>query len=294
MELPPFIQSHVPLAPLSSYKTGGPAQFFSEPQHIHDVMEALAWSRSNNTEVFLLGKGTNLIFSDQGFPGLVIHLGKKFQWQKWEGNQVGVASGVLLYTLVREAIQRNLAGIECLGGIPGSVGGATWMNAGAYGQEIGDSIVEVTSCTPEGHLITRSAKECQFTYRSSIFCHNQEIILESVLKLNPGHKPELQKKMSETLQKRKQTQPLQFPNAGSVFKRPAQGHPGELIERSGCKGLRVGGAEVSELHANFIINRGGATSTDIWKLSEIVVERVQKHTGVTLEREVRWIGPLPS
>lgn len=280
-----------PLAPLTSFRVGGRARYFVEPQNSAEVQQHLAWAKEQSLSVFVLGKGTNLIVSDEGFDGLVMYLGAHYNFAEWSDTSVHAAAGVLLATVVRESVRRGLAGMECLGGIPGTVGGAVAINAGAYGQEIKMVAHDVLSCTQDGQLVKRFNNECHFTYRDSIYSANHEIVLEATFQLCPDDKEKLSAKMTETLAHRKRTQPLQWPNAGSIFKRPDGKFPGALIETAGCKGWREGGADISTIHANFIVNMGGATATDIWKLSERVIAQVKKVHGITLEREVRWIGP---
>jgi UDP-N-acetylmuramate dehydrogenase len=183
-----------------------------------------------------------------------------------------------------------MAGIQHLAGIPGTMGGGTYINAGAFGQELKDVIVSVTSTTCDGRLIKRTNEECGFSYRHSNFFDWDEIILETELELTPGDEHALKSEMRETLRKRKEKQPLHLPNAGSMFKRPPGQFAGVLIEEAGLKGFRMGGAMISEKHANFTVNAGGASAQDIHDLSSEVIRRVKEKSGTTLEREVIFIG----
>jgi len=294
---PSPIREQVILAPFTSYKVGGPSRYFVEPQSIEEIQASWAWAKSKDLPVYFLGKGSNVLVSDQGFPGLVILLSSNFDRIEWYPPQsdgsvlVRAQAGALLASLTRESVRRSLAGLECLGGIPGTVGGAVAINAGAYGQEVCTAIEEVVSTLSQGNLITRNAETCNFAYRDSLFVYNGELVVEALFHLCPGNKEVLSSKMSDCLAQRKKTQPLQWPNAGSVFKRPAGMAPGALIEQCGCKGWLEGGAEVSSIHANFIINRGGATALNIWNLIQRVRDHVWGQTGILLEPEIRWLGP---
>ncbi|MDB5105281.1 MAG: UDP-N-acetylmuramate dehydrogenase --_ transferred, now [Fibrobacteres bacterium] len=285
-----LVRENIPLAPLISFKVGGPARYFVEPSTPEEFSEALGWARQKGLETFILGKGTNLVFSDQGFPGLVLYTGKSFHGIAWEGNRVRAQAGALLHTVVTQSVGNGMAGIQHLAGIPGTMGGGTYINAGAFGQELKEVIVFVTSTTMDGKLVQRTNEECGFAYRHSHFFHLNEIILETALELVPGDPDALRAEMRETLRKRKEKQPLNLPNAGSMFKRPPGQYAGVLIERTGLKGFRMGGAMISEKHSNFTVNAGGATAQDIHDLSSEVIRRVKEATGTTLEREVIFIG----
>jgi UDP-N-acetylmuramate dehydrogenase len=284
------ILTNIPLAPLTSFKTGGCARYFLEPATVGQIAEGLSWAGQNGRAVFLLGRGTNLVFSDAGFDGLVIHLHKPFSKTVWQGNGVRAQSGLKLHNLVMDSVARGLSGLQCMAGIPGTLGGAAYINAGAFGQELEQTVVEVVSCGYDGQIITRAKEQCRFGYRHSLFCGKEEVILEVALSMTPGNKPALQKEMRGILARRKEKQPLEFPNAGSMFKRPAGGYAGAMIEAARLKGLSVGGASVSEKHANFIINRGNASAQDIYDLSQTVICRVREQSGIMLEREVKFIG----
>lgn len=291
-----LIQENIPLSTYITFKVGGLARYFCEPSTLNDFTEALAWAKKMEHEVFILGKGSNLVFSDLGFPGLIIYTGKAFTQIEWIGNRVKVQAGALLHSVVSQSVGRGLSGIQHLAGIPGTMGGGTFINAGAFGQELKEVIVSVTSTTMDGTLKVRSNSECNFAYRHSQFFTLGEIILETEMELEVGAIESLQTEMRETLLKRKEKQPLQLPNAGSMFKRPPGQFAGVLIEEAGLKGHKVGGAMISEKHANFTVNAGGATAQDIFDLTEDVIHKVREHTGTTLEREVIFVGtflPFP-
>jgi UDP-N-acetylmuramate dehydrogenase len=288
--MPLALRENVPLAPFISFKVGGPARWFCEPASAAEFAEAFAWAKQNGVATFILGKGTNLVFSDRGFPGLVVYTGRSFTHIDWNGNRVTAQAGALLHTVVTQAVGKGMAGIQNLAGIPGTMGGGTYINAGAFGQELKDVIVQVVSTTRDGILVERTNAECGFAYRHSRFFELDEIILETVLEFAPADPKALQDEMRETLRKRKEKQPLHLPNAGSMFKRPPGQFAGTLIEQAGLKGFRIGGALISEKHANFTVNAGGATAQDIHDLSSEVIRRVKELSGTTLEREVIFIG----
>lgn len=288
--MPLALRENVSLAPLISFKVGGPARWFCEPASASGFAEAMAWAKERGLETFILGKGTNLVFSDRGFPGLVLYTGRSFTHIEWNGNRVVAQAGALLNTVVTQAVGKGMSGIQNLAGIPGTMGGGTYINAGAFGQELKDVIVKVVSTTRDGKLVARGNAECGFAYRHSKFFGLDEIILETELELVPGDAESLKAEMRETLRKRKEKQPLHLPNAGSMFKRPPGQFAGALIEEAGLKGFRMGGAMISEKHANFTVNAGGATAQDIFDLSSEVIRRVRERSGTTLEREVIFIG----
>lgn len=285
-----LIRENIPLAPLISFKVGGPARYFVEPAAPEEFSEAMAWAKQKGLGTFILGKGTNLVFSDRGFDGLVVYTGRSFHRIEWDGNRVKAQAGALLHTVVTQSVGKGMTGIQNLAGIPGTMGGATYINAGAFGQELKDVVATVTSTTQEGRLVRRSNGECGFAYRHSNYFGLDEIILETELVLRQGNMDALLVEMRDTLRKRKDKQPLQLPNAGSMFKRPPGQYAGVLIEQAGLKGLRIGGAMISEKHANFTVNAGGATAQDIHDLSSEVIRLVRERSGTTLEREVIFIG----
>lgn len=284
------IQENILLKPLTTFKIGGPAKFFIAPQNTFEIQEALKWALSQNIPYFVLGKGSNLVISDQGYNGLIIHLGKDFSEVRIQDNLLQVQAGCLLNSAVNKAIKAGLGGVECLGGIPGTIGAGAWINAGAYGQELGDRVNKVTTIDQNGNLNHYSKEECQFSYRHSIFVNKAEIIVEVELSLEPSDAQILHNTMTERLQQRRDKQPVELPNAGSMFKRPPGLFAGALIEQSGLKGFRVGDAQVSTKHAGFVVNIGNATAQDVWNLTEHIIAVVQKDHNVILQREVIFLG----
>ncbi len=284
------IQERVSLAPYTSFRVGGPARYFCEPASREQFSQAFVFALDRSLPYFILGKGTNLVFSDAGYPGLVIHTGK-FDRIVWDGASVKAECGALLMDVVTQSVDRGLKGMQNLAGIPGTLGGGVYINAGAFDQELKDVVTEVSSLNGQGNFTMRSHDECAFAYRRSVFCGAGEIVLEASMELKPGGNPEeLRREMEETLHKRGEKQPLEFPNAGSMFKRPPGNYAGTLIQAAGLKGFRMGNAGISDKLANFTINLGGATAQEIRDLTSEVIRRVREHSGITLEREVIFIG----
>ena len=315
------ILENEPMNKHTSFKVGGPARFFVKAESIDNLKEALAMARENGLPHFILGNGTNLLVSDKGYEGVVITLAGEFSEIADMGKGAFKAgAAVPLGRFARTALKQGYAGIHKLAGIPGTLGGAIYMNAGAYGQEIGTHCTQVATLDEAGNIRERSASECAFGYRQSIFqktgkngathpssAAQAETILSATFLLESANtaceSPEqtvarLEAELQEYMAKRKATQPLNMPNAGSTFKRmergsadmPQQVAPGYYIEQAGLKGYRIGGAEVSTLHANFIVNAGGATAKDILDLSDYVKASVAKKFGVELQREIIMLG----
>ena len=292
--VPPLIHENIPLAPFSSMKVGGLARYYFAPQSLVDLKWGLSWAETRQQNIFVLGNGSNIVFSDWGFNGLIIHLTKSLSNIQWNNNIVIVEAGAKLSTLTRQSLHRGLSGIQRLIGIPGTVGGGTYINAGAFQQELGQSIIKVISYTPEGDKKERNREQCCFGYRHSVFCDVFEIIVEVHINLCQSTCSLVKTESKEILEKRKVKQPLNFPSAGSMFKRPKNNYAGTLIEKAGLKGLQIGGAQVSEKHANFIINIGNAKAQDIYNLKQKVINEVAEKFGVMLENEVRFIGKFTS
>ena len=293
-----------PMNKHTSFKVGGPAHFFAKAESTDDLKAALALAREKGLPHFIVGNGTNLLVSDNGYDGVVVTLAGEFSEIKELGNGAyKVGAAVPLGRFARTALKQGFAGIHKLAGIPGTLGGALYMNAGAYGQEIGNSCTAVTVLDSEGNIAERAASACGFGYRQSAFQKNDEIILSATFQLQQATAQgktvaDLEAELAECMAKRKATQPLNMPNAGSTFKRldagsadmPTQVAPGYYIEQAGLKGFRIGGAEVSTLHANFIVNAGNATASDIKQLSEHVQKAVREKFGIELKREIILLG----
>lgn len=284
-----------PMSKHTTFRVGGPAALMALPkgEEARKVVEA---AFQCNVRPFFLGNGSNLLVSDGGYDGFVVKLSGGYTGGEVYTNELMAGGGMLLSQAASLALQHGLTGLEWAAGIPGTVGGAVTMNAGAYGGEIAQVLHQVHILGFDGRLEVVSNRECAFSYRHSAFSDGQRLILEAVFLLEPGDPADIQAKMAALSAQRRAKQPLEYPSAGSTFKRPAplpDGTPvyaAQLIDRCGCKGLTVGGAQVSEKHAGFIINKGGATCADILTLVEEVKRRVLDQTGVTLELEVKTLG----
>ncbi len=274
----------------TTFKTGGPAGAFVLVENNDELARAVAFLKNREIPFFVLGNGSNLLVSDSGFDGAVIKLSGSFNELSVSDNVITAGAGVLLSKVCLLAEESGLSGLEFAYGIPGTLGGATVMNAGAYDGEMSYVVSEVTVLDGEGIVRTLSCEDMHFGYRDSIIKHSPMIVLSAKMTLEPGDRAEIHDKMADFLQRRKSKQPLEFPSAGSTFKRPVGYFAGKLIEDAGLKGKRIGGACVSEKHAGFIVNTGGATASDINMLMETVEEEVYQRFGVKLEPEVIKLG----
>lgn len=285
----PFRENE-PLAAHCTFKIGGPAQLFVQPQTEQQLCSAAALCKEQAVRYYLLGNGSNILFADEGFAGVVIDISALGSDIAVEGNTLTAGAGVRLAALCRAALEHGLSGLEFAYGIPGTVGGAVYMNAGAYGGEMKDVLTVVRYLTAEGEVVQASAAELDLSYRHSIFEENGGCILSAQFALQPGNAADIRAKLDELMAKRADKQPLDKPSAGSTFKRPEGYYAGTLIDQTGLKGLTVGGAQVSEKHAGFVINTGSATCADVRELIRRVQEAVYRAHGVRLEPEVRFVG----
>jgi len=283
---PLFFQE--PLQKYTTWKVGGPADLVYQPEDLAECAEVLQLARQYQVPVTILGVGSNVLIADQGLRGLVI-LTQGFQKVTWQQHQVTVGSGVLLSHLSRLAAEKGLTGLEFAAGIPGSLGGAVVTNAGAYGCSLDQVIVSVQSLNMEGKTKEYRKEELALKYRDSIFKREKELIVEIRLALQIGNISEIKQRMRQYLHLRREKQPLELPNAGSVFKNTGQG-AGRLIEGVGAKGWRIGDAQISEKHANFIVNLGEAKASEIKTLIREVQKAVKQKYGVELETEVVFLG----
>ncbi|CAI3251984.1 UDP-N-acetylmuramate dehydrogenase [Enterococcus cecorum] len=278
--------------PLNKYtftKTGGPADFLAFPKSVTEVKALLEECRKNNLPWMVLGNASNLIVRDGGIRGLVIML-EKLNHIEVKGNQITSQAGAKLIDTTYVALEHHLTGFEFACGIPGSIGGAVFMNAGAYGGEIKDVFVSCEVLYPDGQIKTLSAKEMAFSYRHSAIQKQHCIVLSATFALQAGNYAEIKAKMDELTHLRASKQPLEYPSCGSVFKRPVGHYTGPLIEQAGLKGMTIGGAQVSEKHAGFIVNINHATATDYVNLIQYIQKVIKEKFDVTLETEVRIIG----
>lgn len=274
----------------TTFRVGGAADYFVNVKTIDEIKALLLLCEEEQEPYYILGNGSNLLVSDSGYRGLIIHIGKEFGIIEREGNCIRAQAGALLSQVANEAWKAGLAGIEFAAGIPGSLGGALIMNAGAYGGEMKNIVSEVTALDKSGSVHVLKGEMLEFGYRSSILMKKGYIALEAVIQLEQGDKEAIKAVMDELKEKRTTKQPLQYPSAGSTFKRPEGYFAGKLIEDAGLRGFQVGGAQVSQKHCGFVINAGDATASDIVNLMEQVSGKVQEQFGVTLEPEVRKLG----
>lgn len=272
------------LAPLTTMNIGGRCGLFIEPNSEECLLEVLDVCRSGNIPYFLLGKGSNLLINR--FGGVVVKLGSALGGAAFDGERVTAGAGGSLAALCTAAANEGLSGMECLFGIPGSVGGALYMNAGAYGAEMKDIVRSARCIDTNGNIVEVSAEEMGLSYRHSVFSENNYCILSVTLELKRGNTDEIKAKMSEVMEKRRDKQPLEYPSCGSTFKRPEGYFAAALIEECGLKGYSIGGAQVSEKHSGFVINKGGAAFEDVMALVEHIKRTVREKKGVELECEM--------
>ena len=290
----PFSEQE-PLAAHTTFQIGGPAVFWCTPKDAAQLRRTLALCRANGARVYLLGNGSNTLFADEGYDGAVVDLrglnfGPTAQAQPDGSTRLTAGAGLTLGRLCAAAQQQGLAGLAFACGIPGTLGGAVYMNAGAYGGEMKDVLTEVTFLNEDGALCTLPVAELALGYRTSVFeQHPAWCIVSARVRLAAGDKDAITAQMQDFLQRRRDKQPLEWPSAGSTFKRPQGAFAGQLIEDCGLRGLQVGGAQISEKHCGFVINRGGATCADVLALTEQVKRVVREKTGFVLEREIRVV-----
>ena len=278
-----------PMSCHTSFKIGGAADIFISVGSPGELSAVFKKCGELDIPRLVIGKGSNLLVSDSGVEGAVISL-LNMNGISVKGEEIICGAGAALSDACRAALDNSLTGLEFAYGIPGSIGGAVYMNAGAYGGEMADVVLSAECLMPDGAIVKVNASQMNFGYRKSVFKENGTTVLSAVLKLRQGNKKEIQEKMNDYICRRKSKQPLEYPSAGSFFKRPTGYFAGALIEKNGLKGETVGGAQVSEKHAGFIINRGGATCEDVKKLGKTVSDKVFAAEGVRLEPEVIFVG----
>ena len=277
-----------PMSKHTSFKIGGPAEIFIKVNEIKDLQAILKISKENNAPITVIGNGSNVLVSDEGIKGIVV----KIELEKLEIEEDGilkVGSGVKLAFLAQKCLKEELEGFEFASGIPGTIGGAIRMNAGAHGSEMKDIVKNITYMTRDGNIQIISNEEAKFEYRNSIFSQNDYIILEAEIQLRKGNPEEIKSKMDEYAKYRKEKQPIEYPSAGSTFKRGNDFITAKLIDECGLKGYQIGGAQVSEKHAGFIINKGSATAEDVKQLMKYVEEQVYNKFGKKIETEIEII-----
>lgn len=278
-----------PMKKHTTFRVGGPADYFVCPKR-EELPKLLKLAGQYQLPVTVIGNGSNLLVGDKGIRGLVIEVGAGMNEIQITGTILRAGAGALLSKVAAAAAAAGLSGMEFAAGIPGSIGGAVTMNAGAYGGEMKDILQEVTVLTPEGGEKTLSLEELDLSYRHSCISEQGCVVLEAVISLTPAPEEEIRAKMADLRNRRVEKQPLEYPSAGSTFKRPEGYFAGKLIMDAGLRGYAVGDAQVSEKHCGFVINRGNATAAEILQLMQEVQERVKTQFGVTLEPEVKRIG----
>lgn len=282
------IFTNEPMSKHTSFKIGGPAEIFVKINNVEELKLIIKISKQAEVPITVVGNGSNLLVSDDGIRGIVL----KIEFDKIEIEESGklkVGSGVKLAFLAQKCLKEKLEGFEFASGIPGTIGGAIRMNAGAHGSEMKDIVKKITCMTRDGKIQVISNEEAKFEYRNSIFSQNDYIILEAEIQLRKGNPEEIRSKMDEYATYRKEKQPIEYPSAGSTFKRGNDFITAKLIDECGLKGYQIGGAQVSEKHAGFIINKGNATAEDVKKLMKYVEEQVYNKFGKKIEAEIEII-----
>ncbi|MBQ2987719.1 MAG: UDP-N-acetylmuramate dehydrogenase [Clostridia bacterium] len=279
-----IIRENEPLSSHSTMRVGGPAALAAFPTCADELSALIARAGEGGVRYIIVGNASNILFSDRGFDGLAIFT-TAMRRVSWNGSAVTAECGASLTGLAAAATKKGLSGLEFAFGIPGTVGGAVYMNAGAYGSQI-SAVLTASEYLRDGVIHRREAADHAFGYRTSVYRSTDDVILSAEFTLTPGDPEAIAAKAKQNMESRRSKQPLEYPNAGSVFKRPEGAFPGALIEQAGLKGLRIGGAEISEKHANFIINRGNATADDILRLTETAQKRVYSQFGILLETEI--------
>ena len=284
------VKTEEPMKNHTTFRVGGPAEFFVMPRTAEEVKKVIDLCRRESFPYYIIGNGSNLLVSDQGYRGVVLQIYKEMSCIEIEENVIVAQAGALLSAIANKALENGLTGFEFAAGIPGTLGGACVMNAGAYGGEMKDVLEEVTVLTEEGEVLIIPKENLELGYRTSIIARKGYIVLEARIQLREGEKEAIKSLMEELKDKRVSKQPLEYPSAGSTFKRPEGYFAGKLIHDAGLRGFSVGGAQVSEKHCGFVINRENATAADVAELMRQVSARVEEEFGVKLEPEVKRLG----
>lgn len=279
-----------PMRRHTTFQVGGEAEYFAKIQEKSQLITIMDYLRKTEQPYFVLGNGSNILVSDKGYEGVILDLSAGLKNIEIEGKRVTAEAGALLSTVAVRACEADLAGFEFAAGIPGTIGGAIVMNAGAYDGEMKQVVESVTVLGGDGEIMVLDNETMEFGYRSSIIKNRPFIVMETVLRLEEGDKEQIKGRMEELNKRRREKQPLNYPSAGSTFKRPEGYFAGKLIMDAGLRGFRIGGARVSEKHCGFVINEGNATATDVADVIDEVIERVRDKFGVTLETEIIKLG----
>ena len=284
------IKQTEPMKNHTSFKIGGPAEFYIKIKSIEELQKILKFAKKENIKITIIGNGSNVLVSDKGIKGIVIRTNlKEIEIEEKEQNKIEITvdDAVPIGFLAQKLLKEEIAGFEEIAGIPGTIGGAILMNAGAHGKEIKDIVTEVTAMDYNGRIFNFTNEEAEFTYRHSKFSNGEYIILQAKMLLQKGSKEEIKAKMDEYAQYRKEKQPIEYPSAGSTFKRGTDFITAKLIDEAGLKGYSIGGAKVSEKHAGFIINTGDATSQDVLDLAKYITDKVYEKFRKKIEFEIR-------
>ena len=284
------VRINEPMKNHTTFKIGGPAQYYVTPESVTQIQEVVSLCRNMNIPLHVIGNGSNILVGDDGVDGVVLALFNTFSDYEIKDNVITAQAGMSLIKLAVIASREGLTGLEFASGIPGSVGGAVYMNAGAYDGQMKDVVTSVTVLDEAGNIRILGRDELDMGYRTSAVAKNNMIVLQVVIELKSGDKEQIKARMNQLSELRKQKQPLEYPSAGSTFKRPEGYFAGKLIADAGLKGYSIGGAAVSEKHAGFVVNMGGATAKDVVELTDYIKKRIMEQFGVTLELEVKRIG----
>ncbi len=279
-----------PMRDHTTFRIGGPADYFLMPRSSEEILQVLEICRQAQIPFFILGHGSNLLVSDSGYRGAVIQIFRNFSAIWREDSSIRVQAGALLVSVSRKAAEAGLTGLEFAGGIPGTMGGAVVMNAGAYGGEMREVLDKITVLTQDGQIEQLTPAQLRMGYRTSSVKSEKYVVLEALVQLQSGERDKISERMNELAAQRSSKQPLEYPSAGSTFKRPEGYYAGKLIMDAGLRGFRVGDAQVSEKHCGFVINRGHATAAQVRQLMREIQERVVMKFGVKLEPEVQFLG----
>lgn len=286
----PDLLENESMAKHTTFRVGGKADMYVSVKSVEELSSLIKLARETDTPFTIIGNGSNILVKDKGIRGLVIEIGSGMSAHELKGNMIYAEAGILLSRLASLALNNSLTGMEEISGIPGTLGGGIYMNAGAYGGELKNIIKTVTYIDEYGEEKTVTADECEFGYRKSIFTSGGKYIVSAVIELSEGDRTEISEKMADYAKRRREKQPLSLPSAGSTFKRPEGYFAGALIQESGLKGYKSGGAMISDLHAGFVVNYDNATSQDILDVIKHTQETVLNKFGVMLETEVKIIG----
>lgn len=284
------VRINEPMKNHTTFKIGGPAQYYVTPESVNQIQEVVSLCRNMNIPLHVIGNGSNILVGDDGVDGVVLALFNTFSDYEIKDNVITAQAGMSLIKLAVIALREGLTGLEFASGIPGSVGGAVYMNAGAYDGQMKDVVTSVTVLDEAGNIRILGRDELDMGYRTSAVAKHNMIVLQVIIELKTGDKEQIKDRMNQLSELRKQKQPLEYPSAGSTFKRPEGYFAGKLIADAGLKGYSIGGAAVSEKHAGFVVNMGGATAKDVVELTDYIKKRIIEQFGVTLELEIKKIG----